>query len=163
MNILLHVFSNSEHDNGDYDYAVLRLTEEVAKNLSTEMRKLRELRENHSDLIQLVFEESGDCLSFYSNGIFTKNKQNVVSATNTDDFSLEAMLTPEEEAHWEDNQWCILRDSFILPPQEEELPYENCYRTIHAEGFYWEAHPPYLGTLILETYMLGEEILSKVM
>lgn len=163
MNILLHVFSNNEHDNGDYDYAVLRLTDELAKSLARELREIQELRKSLVDLIQLVFEDSGNYLSFYSNGIFTKNRQNVVDTTIDDDFCLEAVLSPEELKHWEENQWCILRDTFILPPQEEELSYTDCYRTIHNDGFYWEVHPPYVESLIVETYMLDQEILTKVM
>lgn len=161
MNILLHVFSNDESGyNADYDYAILRLSDELALDLAEEMKFVRELKSTRNTLVSLEFDEGGDFLSFYDNGTLTKNKDNLIDPANSMD--LEGILTPEEFAHWETHQWCILRDDFKLPLQEEELGYYECFRVHYGTGYYWRIGVKNAPSLTLETVSLHQEILSRV-
>lgn len=163
MNILLHVFSNDESGyNADYDYAILRLSDELALELAEEMKFVRELKSTRNTLVSLEFDEGGDFLSFYDNGTLTKNKDNLIDPSNSANWDVEGILTPEEFAHWETHQWCVLRDDFKLPLQEEELGYYDCHRVHYGTGYYWRISVKNAPSLTLETVSLHQEILSRV-
>lgn len=153
IRLLLATWPNSPHTNGDYDFAYLELTEEVAKRVRLRQQLVKQVAERDSDTHKIEFAD--DSVRYFT--------RNMDLETGDDAQLIEAMFDALQRSG------CVEIEATALPAEyfkeDTDLEHEtDCPRmVVSTDGVSWAAYPTADESVEIETSSLPDHILQRLL
>lgn len=144
MFLLLGTWSTSEHDNEDYDFAIVEIKEDDAKMLATRLELLNVAKATDSGLLEMSYGADMEKCNFFSE----------------DQVKVES-LSDNDKDQLEDVGWVKLPEDFSFPDFEKAHTPEAMFLNINKDRVYWEAFPGE-SSITISTESLDSSILQQI-